>query len=556
MAVRSVAEPAVNTTAKVSWLVAPPTWAVGLLLLALSLLVRVPYFFPATVNWDESTFILIGQNTLDGHLPITDLWDFKPPFGFYIFAGIIALFGQRLIVIRLAGALCVALVGLLVYLAGHRTWNWLAGLVAASLTVVMVSLMPSGATVVMLEHLALVPMVGALLLLVSRRPSAGILFIAGTLLMAATMIRLNLALTTVLVGAYCMLLPSLQPVTEALRRGVAFALGGLATLALAYLPYLLTGHHAIYWSTMVTGPFLYNNESTVRLSLESHSEVIAGGLIRLPALLVSLLPGIELERAGLHVPLLEAYAGPLLGLLLGATALGMALAVLRWRGTRRKQRHAVGLIGMFLVTTELSVLVTGPFSYHYLIQVIPFMGLFAGLLISQLVASRAWPLVAASGLLTLILAAGPLVGEYRLLAGRRSRGLPLAHGPVYDVVDYLKERGEQQLPIYFMDQQIGYWLLGQKPPSPVVVHPSTIANPGLLQASLVPNPTPEAQLAAVLQQQPAYIVTRPEFWYLQEHPQAVQLLEKTLEIDYELVKVVPGRYDYLTLNVYRRLDLP
>jgi len=44
-------------------------------------------FFPAVIDWDESTFILMGQSIIDGHLPYVKLWDLKPPgaFAFYAF---------------------------------------------------------------------------------------------------------------------------------------------------------------------------------------------------------------------------------------------------------------------------------------------------------------------------------------------------------------------------------------------------------------------------------------------------------------------------------------
>ena len=38
-------------------------------LFVITILVRLPFFFPAVIDWDESTFVLIGQSVVDGHLP-------------------------------------------------------------------------------------------------------------------------------------------------------------------------------------------------------------------------------------------------------------------------------------------------------------------------------------------------------------------------------------------------------------------------------------------------------------------------------------------------------
>ena len=35
----------------------------------LAIAIRAPFLFPAVIDWDESTFIIIGQSALDGFLP-------------------------------------------------------------------------------------------------------------------------------------------------------------------------------------------------------------------------------------------------------------------------------------------------------------------------------------------------------------------------------------------------------------------------------------------------------------------------------------------------------
>ena len=67
-----------------------------LALLALALATRLPYFFVDVIDWDESTFILMGHSLLKGFLPYTHLWDLKPPAIFFLFAGVISLGEVRL----------------------------------------------------------------------------------------------------------------------------------------------------------------------------------------------------------------------------------------------------------------------------------------------------------------------------------------------------------------------------------------------------------------------------------------------------------------------------
>ncbi len=69
----------------------------------LCVLIRLPFWFPSTIDWDESTFILMGQELLDGRLPYADLWDNKPPLAFAAFAVFIALH-PSIVALRVAGA--------------------------------------------------------------------------------------------------------------------------------------------------------------------------------------------------------------------------------------------------------------------------------------------------------------------------------------------------------------------------------------------------------------------------------------------------------------------
>src|SRR5262245_31877775 len=77
-------------------------------LFLLTLLVRFPFFFPASIDWDEASFVLIGQSLADGHLPYEQAWDVKPPLGFAFYAAVIRLLGHSVAAIRLGGTVCVA----------------------------------------------------------------------------------------------------------------------------------------------------------------------------------------------------------------------------------------------------------------------------------------------------------------------------------------------------------------------------------------------------------------------------------------------------------------
>ena len=63
--------------------------------------IRLPFFFPAVLDWDESTFIITGQSALDGFLPYEVAWENKPVLVFWWFAAAIELFGKTIPALRL-----------------------------------------------------------------------------------------------------------------------------------------------------------------------------------------------------------------------------------------------------------------------------------------------------------------------------------------------------------------------------------------------------------------------------------------------------------------------
>ena len=129
-----------------------------------SLAMRWPFFFPAVLNWDESSSILMGQAVLEGFTPYADFFNLKPPLLFYSFAGFIALTGKSIVGIRILGSLCVAGTALGVHLLARGVVGRGWGYAASALTVLAASVTMSGQAV-MTETVAILPLVFSALVL-------------------------------------------------------------------------------------------------------------------------------------------------------------------------------------------------------------------------------------------------------------------------------------------------------------------------------------------------------------------------------------------------------
>ena len=75
------------------------------------------------IDWDESTFIIMASDILQGHLPYLNLYDNKTPGIFFILALVMWLFGETLLVVRLFGDIAVLIAAGATYLICRRSAN-------------------------------------------------------------------------------------------------------------------------------------------------------------------------------------------------------------------------------------------------------------------------------------------------------------------------------------------------------------------------------------------------------------------------------------------------
>ena len=485
---------------------------VAICLLLLSLILRLPFFFLDVIDWDESTFILMGQSILDGHLPYTELWDNKPPLAFVCFAVFIALFGKSIVGIRFAGALCVALVSFLIYLIGKTIWNDRVGILAATQFITISSVLPE-AQAIMTEHLALVPLMAALSLLVAQKPTPLILFATGILMAIATLIRLNLAYVVLIIGLLVVFQKPWRSTGDVLRRGLAYACGNLVVVLLTYIPYAIAGYQQTWWSSVIFAPWIYANS-------QSKS---------------------SWDAIGLNV---------LCVLLLIAGWFGLKLLFRRSKKISQVQQNQLTLLVMFFLATEISILKSGASYSHYTIQLYPFFGLIAALLLNTFLPRKIRLRKVLTVLSILAILLSEIFTKYQIIADRALAGQPLTYGPGYEIAAYLNQENTSQQPVYMMSDHIAYWLTDLKPLTKLTTHPSNISREYLLKALLSSEATTETEMAKILAQQPKFIVKKKDSSYLSDKLAATLLLEETLKTQYKQVEEIQGR------EIYRKIELP
>jgi 4-amino-4-deoxy-L-arabinose transferase-like glycosyltransferase len=91
--------------------------------LGISILLRLFSFFPSVLDHDESTYLIIGRDILNGKELYTDVTDTKPAGIFLFYAALEFLFGGSIFLKRLVFALVVGLTAHILYKLSQKLFN-------------------------------------------------------------------------------------------------------------------------------------------------------------------------------------------------------------------------------------------------------------------------------------------------------------------------------------------------------------------------------------------------------------------------------------------------
>ncbi|NNG17714.1 MAG: hypothetical protein HKM89_14660 [Gemmatimonadales bacterium] len=478
-----------------------PTWVTELMVVAgfaaLCVLVRLPFWFPSVIDWDESTFILMGQEILDGRLPYVELFENKPPLVFAAFALFLAVHSS-IMAVRIGGAICVLMAAYLTYRIGTLLHTRKTGVIAGLLSIVFVSGVTTSGQATMSETIALVPLLGATALLLvprSKRTS----FLLGCLLAVAALVRTNLAYVVLAVSALIVYRLYRERSESALGETLTFGLGALLPPGIVAALYASQGHLDTLFSATVAASLNYSTQ-------QNPLTTFAFQVVENPLIVIIFLVGI--------VPLYK-----------------------RWGSVAGQKRPMVVWFSIVALATGLSIVMSGVSRRHYLIQLIPFLTIPVAVSILTGVSARHRRLTTLVVLLGLTFPAWKVVRQYGR-AITRARQDRLFDDRGYRIARFLRQANPNREPVYLMTDHIAYWLTGTRPPRKIVTHPSNLSRRYLIEAVVGPSATPQSEMEKILAARPRYIVTGNRPGHLGSVPEAAAVLEDRLAAAYQLTETI------------------
>ncbi len=175
----------------------PPTKQKHLLIYLILGLVAIFVFFirlrllGVPLERDEGEYAYMGQLLLQGILPYTEAYNMKFPGIYFVYALILAIFGQTHTGIHLALALVNITTSILLFLIGRRLFNNIVGIITASSFLIMTLSPAIQGFWANSEHFVILPAVGGILLMLwalEKHSIKGILF-SGLLLGSTFLIK-------------------------------------------------------------------------------------------------------------------------------------------------------------------------------------------------------------------------------------------------------------------------------------------------------------------------------------------------------------------------------
>jgi len=229
---------------------------VNVMIIALVVILRLPTLLPSLYNSDEGYYGIIANDTLDGGTFYRTAVDTKPPGIYYIYVAVFKVAGKNnLLAVHVLAILVVAGTALIVRRIGARVGDdWSGAWSGIGYAIFMHAYRPGDTLTVNTEIFASLFLALSVLSFLQgeRKAGWGWMFLSGTLVGVATLIRQPAAVTLGAMLAYLVylwLIPRYQSLERVLAAGSGLIIGFIAVIAALawYYQWLGNLHDAYLW---------------------------------------------------------------------------------------------------------------------------------------------------------------------------------------------------------------------------------------------------------------------------------------------------------------------
>lgn len=425
-----------------------------------SLFIRFPFFFRDYIDKDESTFIIMGQSWVNGHLPYVELWDLKPPINFLFFAGVIYAFGKSLIAIRFFGALIIAITSFYSYKITLLVSTKKIAFWCAIFCVFFESLFGSMQGV-MSEHISMVFFIPAIYFLL-KYEKWYLILIAGILMGLTSMVKLNMAYPITWAGFYFIYnYTRRKEYTKGIINTIAFGSGILLIIALTIFPYYYNGNVDLWWNSVIKAPLTY----------------------------------IESRRSSFL-----SFA-PLIMLLTVFFVFAKKKNLIDFKN------QTIQVLLIITIGIVVSFIKGGRLNGHYLIQLYPVLLILVSIFISNISFLKRLTYKPILAILLLLIPMESYLEYIAIIKNKNEKG-SYFNGEGIEIPLYLEKNNIDTTSILFTEYHIGYWFLETNPPTKSATHPSNIYRSELFPFYKNPRITVLEEIRFILEEKRPQIIVK------------------------------------------------
>lgn len=462
---------------------------VWLSLAGLAIIFRFITFFPLTIDMDESTYLVMADQMLNGGVLYKDVIDIKPPGVFFIFSMIQLLFGKSIFMVRLFAALVVGSGGYFVY-RSKRNWGspMLPSIIAGAVFVFMFNFYFGFSANTEIFFVFFTTL--GIWAYSNVKKGSRYYFYSGLFLGLGFLVKLHVAFDALALGLFLLVGGLiLKQVRATFWRCVQLTVGFLVPFALAHLIFWMMGYYEYYRFITYEAPFNY---SAVRDSAVLLKYFKDGMITYLPFIL---------------------------------------MGVVGFLAMRKRKDLGVHWLLLLMVALEwLAIIATGKPHPHYWLQLTLPVALLAGSMFENekvltFFSKKSVKIVCA------ILAAGYFTF---LFTYYHKRYLQRSYHSV-NIYEYLRPMVEPEDRIYTGDgPQILYWLMDKRSPT-AHIHQNHLTYPDKIATYDI---DVEEEMAKIF-------FTDPRFVILSENYPHDFVLERMAR-DYQTISTIDG------FNIYQR----
>ena len=441
---------------------------------------KFPFFFTDVFNWDESTYIIIGQWIIDGGLPYIERTEVKPPLLGYLYAISVFLSFDELYFIRFLNYLLI-IINIFFILKifklifnKRETFFLISSYIFSSIYIIRDS------NALLSEHFAVTFLIISLYFLLIRKKKFDY-FLIGVLFACASLTRLNLSLIPLFFLLYFYFFDKKENklIHTALLNYIS---AGILVILIVFAPYLLNGTITIALkSIFISGLDMAKNAPNSFFGAIFHLLFTKSDLFKI------------LTLEGMFRIIFWTIS------FFGFVSLLINL---------RSDKKYLELI-LFYVVIFFCIAMGSRASAHYLILLNPFCSIFFSFFCLKILEKNKLFLI--PYVFSLFLCSIISINMYANLYGNYKLKNTLYNGASFEIYKYIKDKQiDKDEQIYIYKKNIVYWFLNKYPPTDIT-HPSDIFKEYLFQGWGKKNSNTKVEFIKILERKPIYILLNSKF---------------------------------------------